>query len=65
MREERVKHRRFDEPGTIIRPIKGFEAMIKAVPLDAFIRMVSASGLPTVDARELCAAFKRLKNDGA
>jgi hypothetical protein len=65
--EGHVKHRRFDLEGGGIpaKPTRSFEALVKAVPLDAFIRMVSLSGLPTADARELCAAFKRLKNDGA
>ena len=39
---------------------KSFEDLMRAVPMDAFSRMVMSSGLPAPDARELCASFKEL-----
>lgn len=35
--------------------------LIRKVPTDLFIRMVSKAGLPPDEARELCLVFKELK----
>ena len=34
--------------------------LIKTIPKDVFVGMVSRSGMPAVEARELCERFKRL-----
>lgn len=34
--------------------------LIKGIPKDIFVGMVSRSGMPTQEARELCERFKRL-----
>lgn len=38
-----------------------FVSLMKQIPVEAFIRMVSKSGLPPQTSRELCQAFKDLK----
>ncbi len=35
--------------------------LLRGVPVYVFVAMVSKSGLPTEDARDLCKAFKDLK----
>ncbi len=46
-----------------IRPIqhRDFEDLVVMVPTTLFVNMVSKSGLPTQEARQLCQAFKELK----
>lgn len=38
-----------------------FITLLLAVPTEAFVGMVSKSGLPTKQARELCQMFKEMK----
>ncbi len=38
-----------------------FTDLVRAIPTGQFVRMVSKCGLPTPEARELCQAFKDLK----
>lgn len=47
----------------VARPILhwDFEELVVMVPTTAFVTMVSKSGLPTQEARQLCQAFKELK----
>ena len=40
-----------------------FEELVVRVPTGVFVAMVSKSGLPHSEARELCVAFKKLRND--
>ena len=35
--------------------------LLRAIPTPVFVQMVSKAGLPTAQARELCDAFRRLK----
>lgn len=35
--------------------------LLSRLPADGFVTMVSASGLPRQEARELCDAFRKLK----
>jgi hypothetical protein len=35
--------------------------LLRCVPTEAFVSMVSRSGIPSGEARELCDQFKRLK----
>ncbi len=35
--------------------------LLRTVPKEAFFKMVARAGLPTEEARELCALFKDLK----
>ena len=39
---------------------QGFEALVREVSVEQFVRMVTKSGLPTSASRGLCAAFKKL-----
>jgi hypothetical protein len=43
------------------RSARGFTELVREVPVEQFVRMVNRCGLPTADARELCAAFRELK----
>lgn len=38
-----------------------FLDLIKSVPVDQFVRMVTKSGIPALEARKLCEEFKKLK----
>ena len=40
---------------------KDFVQLMSSIPIDVFVRMVTKSGLPSPEARELCDAFKRLQ----
>ena len=42
-----------------------FEELVVRVPAGIFVTMVSKSGLPHAEAQELCAAFKKLRNDNS
>ncbi len=42
------------------RTNRGFTELVRGVPVEQFIRMVTKSGLPAQEAKELCAAFKEL-----
>jgi hypothetical protein len=43
------------------RSNRDFTQLMRGVPMDVFVRMVTKSGLPAREARELCQAFKELK----
>ncbi len=40
---------------------RDFVDLVRSVPRDVFVRMVSKSGLPTDEARDLCQSFKELQ----
>jgi hypothetical protein len=42
-------------------PVKDFVSLMKAVDVQLFVRMVTKSGLPAIQQRELINEFKRIK----
>lgn len=42
-------------------PKKDFLFLMKQVPMDIFLRMAMKSGLPDEESRQLCQAFRELK----
>lgn len=41
---------------------RDFTEMMREVPMEQFVRMVTRSGIPDPEGRELCKSFKELKN---
>lgn len=52
---------RKDAEKTYSRPERSFSEMMRDIPTDQFVRMVTRCSLPAVEARELCQSFKELK----
>lgn len=64
MKTKRFGSRSQEAPtGKIAKSGQDFETLMLKVPTSAFVQMVGKSGLPTPEARELCASFKDLKGE--
>lgn len=50
-------------PTEVVDSGQDFETLMLRIPTTVFVQMVGKSGLPTPEARELCAAFKGLKGE--
>ena len=56
------KEKAFRAPSKFIRVTAAdLSSLLKSVPTERFVRMASTCGLPTMDSRALCEAFKDLK----
>lgn len=56
-----ARKKRTDYDDKISHSGRDFSELMRSIPEKVFVGMVSKSGMPTPEARELCQAFRELK----